>query len=169
MSSAHAYHCICTSLLLATTHSLSNLPRRIEPSLDAAIILPLPPGPPSLTPDEGSAAMGADVRREMPAEGYSMLLGTVQDSKPTITRREDGFERRLILRCGRCAVPVGYEIAGVEHAGAERFVGRIVYLLPAGLVSTEVMARGGLDGNGKNWVDGDRMGIVKPGAVPAFE
>jgi hypothetical protein len=31
------------------------------------------------------------------------------------------------------------------------------------------MAKGGVDGNGGKWVDGDHMEIVKPGAVSAFE
>lgn len=98
-----------------------------------------------------------------------MLLGMVQDAKPTIIRREDGFERRLVFRCSRCAVPVGYEIVGAEHEGREGYVGRIIYLLLAGIVSTEVMARGGVDGGGRKWVDEDHMEMVKPGAVPVFE
>src|SRR5436305_6227496 len=39
----NTYHCICSTLLLATTHNLSLLPRRAEPALDKAFILPLPP------------------------------------------------------------------------------------------------------------------------------
>jgi hypothetical protein len=106
----------------------------------------------------------------MPIEGYSMLLGMLQDTKSTMIRREDGFERRLAYRCSRCAVTVGYEILGVERAeDAEGHAAKIVYLLPAGLVSTEVMAKGGVDGNGGKWVDGDYIEIVKPGAVSAFE
>lgn len=131
--------------------------------------MPLPSLPPSFAPDESSAGAEAEAQRDMPAEGYSMLLGMAQDAKPTIIRREDGFEKRLVFRCTRCAVPVGYEILGAEQQGGEGYAGRIVYLLPAGLVSTEVMARGGVDGNGKKWVDGDHIDIVKPGAVPVFE
>src|SRR5277367_6278495 len=39
----NTYHCICTTLLLATTHTLSSLPHRAEPALDKALILALPP------------------------------------------------------------------------------------------------------------------------------
>jgi hypothetical protein len=105
----------------------------------------------------------------MPVEGYSMLLGMAQDSKPTIIRRDDGFERRLVFRCTRCAVAVGYEILGVERKDGEGYSGRIMYLLPAGIVSTDVMARSGVDANGLKWVDGDHMEIAKPGAVSVFE
>lgn len=105
----------------------------------------------------------------MPVEGYSMLLGMVQDTKPTIIRREDGFERRLVFRCSRCSVPVGYEILGVEQVEGEGYPGRIAYLLPAGMVSTEVMARGGVDRNGGKWIDGGHIEIGKPGTVSVFE
>lgn len=99
-----------------------------------------------------------------------MLLGMVQDTKPMIIRREDGFERRLAYRCSRCAVTVGYEILSTERTeDGEGYAGKIIYLLPAGMVSTEIMTRGGVDGNGRKWVDGDHVEIVKPGAVAAFE
>lgn len=171
----HTYHCICTSILLATTHTLSRLPRRAPPSLDAALILPLPASPPTFSVEYGeegggSAAVEEEIHKDMPAEGYSRLLGMVQDTKTTIVRREDGFERRLLYRCGRCAVVVGYEVlGGLEGNSSEGYAGRIVYLLPAGMVSTQVMARGGLDEKGERWVDEDKTEIVKLGAVPVFE
>lgn len=55
-------------------------------------------------------------------------------------RREDGFEKRMLLRCGRCKLVVGYTLdeAHFEVKGQER----LVYLLPGGLISTADMAEG---------------------------
>jgi len=76
----------------------------------------------------------------------------MQDRRVTIVRREDGFEKRLLWRCSRCSVGVGYEIqsegGGIEEGkgngkGKEAaYIGKIVYLLPGGIMSTEVMAKG---------------------------
>lgn len=66
-------------------------------------------------------------------------------------RREDGFEKRRVYRCGRCGVGVGYEILGegegvvldVEKDGAgggdKR---RVIYLLEGGLVETGDLGEG---------------------------
>lgn len=163
------YHCICTSLLLATTHTLSTLPRRAAPSRDAAIILPLPSKPPSFSSAEAGEAGKRVAREDMPTEGYSTLLGIVQDPKPTIIRREDGFEKRLMFRCSRCSLVVGYEILGLEKSAGEGHAGSVMYLLPAGTVSTEVMARGGPAENGEKWINGSHIEIGKPGVVTVFE
>jgi len=67
-----------------------------------------------------------------------------------IVRREDGFERRRLFRCGRCGVGVGYEILGdaeTEAGGKERE--RVVYLLEGGLVESEDM---GVEGEGEEGV-----------------
>ncbi|PMD47185.1 hypothetical protein L207DRAFT_506199 [Hyaloscypha variabilis F] len=149
------YHCLCTSLLLATTHTLSLLPRRQttnSPSSSSDFILPLPSAPPTPNPSHENVA-------ELPEEGYSMLLGVVQDKKITLVRREDGFEKRLCWRCERCGVVVAYELQtqvqggeameGVEgEKGKERedggFKGKVVYLVPGGVQGTDVMmGRGG--------------------------
>ncbi|RPB24607.1 hypothetical protein L211DRAFT_867931 [Terfezia boudieri ATCC MYA-4762] len=51
----HTYHCtFCSHLLLATTLWLPTLPTRQPPSLDRAIIAPLPPPP--RNPDSGSTS-----------------------------------------------------------------------------------------------------------------
>ncbi|KAH8590497.1 hypothetical protein B0O99DRAFT_303746 [Bisporella sp. PMI_857] len=144
----HTYHCICSSLLLASTHTVTSLPRRAPPALDSAIILPLS----SPTPNESNS---------LPSEGYTILLALEPDSKPLIIRKEDGFERRLPYRCTRCNLVVGYEIfpdvgfaqstlptthnSGNEEGkdkDVEAYTGKILYLLPAGLQSTETMAKG---------------------------
>lgn len=84
----------------------------------------------------------------MPPEGYTLLLGLVRDKKVTIIRREDGFERRLLSRCSRCNLVVGYEIQEDGTAmdvdnengkGEEWFTGKLMYLLPGGLMGTEHM------------------------------
>ena len=41
---------------------------------------------------------------------YTLLLSSVRDRRPCIIRREDGFERRLLWRCGRCRLIFGYQI-----------------------------------------------------------
>jgi hypothetical protein len=146
----NTYHCICTSLLLASTHTLSSLPRRQGSSLDSAIILPLPstPFPSSPSPDENDEDEEPD---EMKPEGSTTLLNLLQDPKPIIVRREDGFEKRSLWRCGRCSVVVGYEILGDAAAGLvlgegkgkgkgkEVIEGKIMYVLPGGCMSTDIM------------------------------
>jgi hypothetical protein len=137
----NTYHCICTTLLLATTHNLTFLPRRAEPALDKAYILQLPPA--SRLAGEGA--------------GDSLLLSTTQDRKPTIVRREDGFEKRILLRCGRCRLVVGYKLDPVHYKSAEGVVAstsnageeenavekiEVVYLLPGGLISSEDLKNG---------------------------
>jgi len=152
----HTYHCICNSLLLASTHTLSALPRRQGSALDEALILPLPPAPSARSISESPGVEGESAgegdgskkeSKELPAEGYTLLLGMAQDKKVTIIRREDGFERRIMSRCSRCNLVVGYEIQGdgtamdIDGKGkeAEWFTGKIMYLLPGGVMSTDVM------------------------------
>ena len=168
----NTYHCICTTLLLATTHTLSSLPRRAEPGLDKALILPLPPA--SMLAVTGETAEEREDDAEPQARdassdvGYSLLLATTQDRKPTMVRREDGFEKRMLLRCGRCRLVVGYKLdqAHFRTEGAEA-VGKstggaqgpgdaelarksqaadeeveVVYLLPGGLMSSEDLKSG---------------------------
>jgi hypothetical protein len=106
-----------------------------------------------------------DNKPQLSELGYTLLLSTTLDRRPTLIRRSDGFERRYLVRCGRCRLVVGYELgadhfAGSPQAGAtglseaavsamdvdgdgkdkERM--KIVYLLPGGIMSTEVMASG---------------------------
>lgn len=143
----NTYHCICTSLLLASTHLLSSLPRRTQSqsndsgAQDSAIILPLPSSPP-----EGD---------QLPPEGYTLLLGLDKDPKATVVRRQDGFEKRKLHRCARCRLVVGYELPdqtrggnedvemdGTTGKGKEReeeYMGKLLYILPGGVMSTEAM------------------------------
>ena len=56
-----------------------------------------------------------------------------------MVRREDGFEKRRVYRCGRCGVGVGYEVLreeGGEGGGGEW---RVMYFMEGGLVETGEM------------------------------
>lgn len=89
----------------------------------------------------------------LPSHGYTTLLSLTQPSQQVVIRKEDGFEKRGVWKCGRCAVPVGYEVwaeaKGKEVAGEEGFDGKILFLLRGSLMSTEVMR------SGKRVVEGD--------------
>jgi hypothetical protein len=104
----------------------------------------------------------------MPAEGYTMTLGMNKDNKATIVRREDGFEKRVLWRCGRCRVVLAYELMGqgermdVDGKAKEGYEGKVMYVLPGGMMSTEVMA-----GDGKRLGEGDVD--IRTGTVAAFE
>ncbi|TQS34630.1 hypothetical protein Golomagni_04979 [Golovinomyces magnicellulatus] len=141
----YTYHCICTSLLIASTHQLSSLPRRSPDtgSIDAAIILPLP----SLPASTGQI-------RVLPAEGYTLLLGIQRDSRICTIRRSDGFEKRILCYCNKCNVIVGYELPreqktsqnemnlrndDTDNQSSGPIQEKVIYLLPGGLMTTEYM------------------------------
>lgn len=118
----------------------------------------------------------------MPSEGYTTLLSMTQDKKVTIVRREDGFEKRICWRCERCNLVVGYELQGQDPRPAgeamegvegqdgkgkgreEGYVGKVLYLLPGGVQSTDVMM-GRRDGGKK--IGEQDVGIN--GAIAVFE
>jgi len=127
----HAYHCLCSHLVLASTRALEKLPRRT--TLDKAYILPLPPPPRAdqvSTPEQLSE--------------YALLLSAALEQQPVIIRCSDGFEKRYLYRCGRCGVVVGYKLDKLQYEG-EKELGikdDVVYLLPGGLWDTKDMANG---------------------------
>ena len=93
--------------------------------------------------DGGSGTQEPEVR-------YSLLLNTTLDKRPVMVRREDGYEKRWVRRCGRCRTGVGYVLGSADvgsGVGAEReggvAGGGVVYLLEEGLVETEVLKAGG--------------------------
>ncbi|KKK22693.1 hypothetical protein ARAM_004001 [Aspergillus rambellii] len=193
------HHCrFCNHLLLATTRRIAALPRRKPPARDSALVLPLfsTPVPASATasttttttasrasasasasataPEDNDNDNDNDNDKENENENkqphYTILLSTtVVDRKPTLLRREDGFEKRCLLRCGRCRVVIGYFLDAVHFpataetdadAGAGSGIGigiaggekeeeeedargmkkeRVVYLLPGALVETATM------------------------------
>ncbi|EXJ93906.1 hypothetical protein A1O1_02299 [Capronia coronata CBS 617.96] len=130
----NTYHCLCTTLILTTTHALESLPRRAEPVQDGAVILAPPV---DLTASE-------NVVHDKSRPSQSVLLNTVSDRRPVIIRREDGFEKRTLLRCGRCRLVIGYNLddAHFENAGQITGQERPVYLLPGGMLATADMVSG---------------------------
>ncbi|KAL6717189.1 hypothetical protein ACLMJK_005104 [Lecanora helva] len=145
----HTYHCLCSTLILATPYALSSLPQRAPPSLDHAYILPLPPLSATAKTASGTVMAkndthDADDRQEAESKDQptvlpSLLTGNLRPArKATIIRREDGFEKRKALRCGRCGIGIGYEIINEDKAqdGA-----RVLYLLNRNLVETEDMGK----------------------------
>ncbi|KAJ9295795.1 hypothetical protein DTO271G3_5818 [Paecilomyces variotii] len=153
----HTHHCrFCSHLLLATTRDISLLQRRREPAQDAAFILPLSSssGDPEESESESEGNQDENIKtKPKPKEtNYTILLSTLlPDRKHTIIRRVDGFEKRLLLRCGRCRVVIGYFLDnvhfrqrgaaaeakndGVKEEGDDE--AKVVYLLPGSLVRTE--------------------------------
>jgi hypothetical protein len=103
-----------------------------------------------------------------------------QDKRVTVVRREDGFEKRICWRCDRCNLIVGYELQGQGERGEaieglegpdgkgkgreEGYVGKVLFLLPGGVQSTDVMM-GRRDG-GKKIGEQD---VALKGSVAVFE
>jgi hypothetical protein len=108
----NTYHCICSTLILAIHHRLQDLPRRRTPAVDGAIIVP--------------------ASEEQPTRLHNIDT----DAKPIIIRKEDGFEKRHILRCNRCHLTLGYRLA--DDVQKEN----IAYILPGGLQTTLEMKEG---------------------------
>lgn len=90
------------------------------------------------------------VKGKKEGKHYSILLSTtLPDRRATLVRREDGFEKRLFLRCGRCRLVVGYFLDPVHFADSKDSMNsgggenaRVVYLLPGSLMETGVMSDG---------------------------
>lgn len=122
-SPGNTYHCICTTLILATCYDLSSLPTRAEPAIDAASILPI------------RDAQGSN-------EQFSQLHNISTDRKRVVVRREDGFEKRTLLRCLRCKLVVGYKVDDAQSESEKSNTDDFVFVLPGGLVSTKQMMEG---------------------------
>ncbi|OXV07864.1 hypothetical protein Egran_04372 [Elaphomyces granulatus] len=89
-----------------------------------------------------------------PNDHYTILLSTtLPDRKPVVIRRHDGFEKRLLLRYGRCRVAMGYLLdemrlisrpaplveadrSNTDVGGGDREGPSVVYVLPQSLVRT---------------------------------
>ncbi|KAF3921698.1 hypothetical protein ABW21_db0204252 [Orbilia brochopaga] len=195
-ASIWTYHCICSHLILATTRDVFRLPRRQEPGLDSAYIVPLPPPPradsdtdseyesededddagermeidrrdqassSTATGDSNQAGRAAgkqsrsedvDEDDEDEPKDYTLLLSSIRDKKPCIIQRDDGFEKRLMWRCGRCRLIFGYQIydetleeeSNNEEDGTKKKPKRrppgkkyYVYILPGGLTTAADM------------------------------
>ena len=129
----YTYHCVCSTFLLCTPYALASLPRRAAPALDNAYILPLPPHPSSEqlsgestssldpTPADADPTSTSDNPATGETRGGRILPSLLSENliaarNIIIIRREDGFERRRVWRCGRCGVGWGYEVESAEPA-----------------------------------------------------
>lgn len=135
----YTYHCLCSTLLLTTPYTLSSLPVRASASGDKTRILPLPPlsiENPSLSHEfRDTGREGYATEASLP----SLLSNTRPARKAIVVQREDGWEKRRVWRCGRCALGWGYEIEIAEGEEAKEKSQRVVYLLDGGLVETAAM------------------------------
>ncbi|EXJ57915.1 hypothetical protein A1O7_05338 [Cladophialophora yegresii CBS 114405] len=130
-TSIHTYHCLCTTLILTTTHDLQTLPRRQEPVQDAALVL----APPV------DIARSDAIELESAQTANSVLLNVAPQRRPVIIRKEDGFEKRTLLKCARCKLVIGYSLDEAHWADVEERA-MPLYLLPGGLLSTAEMVEG---------------------------
>lgn len=117
MTTPQAYHCLCTTLVLVTNYDLESLPVRAEPALDRAKVL----------------LVNAE---------HAILHNIDEDGRPVMIRRQDGFEKRVLLRCKRCFVVVGYKLDEAQFGGEDHKAEQLVYILPGSLMSTEDMKEG---------------------------
>jgi len=117
MTTPQAYHCLCTTLLLATKYDLESLPVRAEPALDRAKVL-------------------------LVNVEHAILHNIDEDGKSVLIRRQDGFEKRVLLRCKRCFLVVGYKLDEAQFGGGDNRAEQLVYTLPGSLVLTEDMKEG---------------------------
>ncbi|MCJ1468123.1 hypothetical protein MMC07_006751 [Pseudocyphellaria aurata] len=83
----HTYHCLCSTLLLATPYLLTSLPTRAREAKDQAHILPLPPF--RNNSDQGDDG-GEDDRTDGP-ETANAGVDALSAEKPT-ARRNSGVE-----------------------------------------------------------------------------
>ena len=146
----NTYHCLCSHLLLATTHDIGQLPLRKGESLDHAHILPSPP-----VPERIRSSILADARRSpSPAlsddgtaktDGVTVLLSIMHASQPVIIRRNDGIEKRYLLQCSRCKLTVAYYLDWAQWEKAGQAVSRkgkredVIFVLPGAVMSSDEM------------------------------
>ncbi|KAF7716372.1 Uncharacterized protein PECH_000157 [Penicillium ucsense] len=157
--SIRTQHCrFCNHLLLSTTRDLATLPRRKSPGADAALILPLEKLRSFSDEDEPSTNTASSSKT---LKHVTLLLSTtIPDRRATLIRREDGIEKRVLLRCGRCRVVVGYYLdrvhwpeghgQGQRDGDGDREERReeerppAMYVLPGALVETKKMGSEGV-------------------------
>ncbi|EER22885.1 hypothetical protein D8B26_004458 [Coccidioides posadasii str. Silveira] len=208
------YHCtFCSHLLLGSTRDILSLPRRKEPSLDRALIVPLPTRTTSSSADSDSdpeqmeEKEGEEAKEEQGQEqevaqnpstsqgprddapkrwkeskekrarrtkssedeDYTILLSTTApDRKPLMVRRADGFEKRWLIRCGRCRVIVAYLLDDIHFSAGkkqgaheekedegrgQREMPKVVYLLPGAVVETADMGQREIVAEREEWAE----------------
>lgn len=89
-------------------------------------------------------------------------------------RREDGFEKRYLYRCGRCRLVVAYELDEIHYStaqtadamdvdtkdGTAAARAKTLYILPGGVMSTDAMASGKNITEGQVIVDNGRTTVA---------
>lgn len=123
MSGPRSYHCICSTFTIATNYDLASLPARGDPGLDKAIILPVR-------------------NQDNPGDQHTVLQNLIADRQPTVIRRDDGFEKRTLLRCQRCKLVIGYRLDKAQFKNADDQAQDVVYILPGAVSLTEDMMDG---------------------------
>lgn len=121
----YTYHCVCTTLLLVLGHPFEDLPTRSVPAQDEAVIVVLS--------DPVSVATGHNY--------LAQLHNTTRDPAPIVIRREDGFEKRTLIRCRRCDLPIAYQLDQSSFAEPSR-AQQVIYVLPGAVMSTTEMKSG---------------------------
>ena len=113
-------------------------------------------------------------------DGFTLLAGVTRargqkgkekEAPPVVVRCEDGFEKRWLVRCGRCRLVVGFELGweqfekGTGGATGDEEGRRedVVYVLPGAMVSTEDMRTGKMP----QGVEVDFGGVGKVAAAAA--
>lgn len=96
-------YCLCGEFILVIDKPLSLLARR---PIDASFV----------------------IRNIEPKRSYK--LNTELSSRPTLIRRDNGFEKQWRHSCNRCKLAIGYEIASPTR-------GDWTYILPGALTETQ--------------------------------
>jgi len=117
MAAAQAYHCLCTTFILATNYDLAALPTRAEPALDQAKILPV-------------------------SAEHTIFQHIIEEQQQLVVRRGDGFEKRTLLKCNRCDLVVAYKLDQAHFVEGDIKAEEVVFILPGALTSTENMKIG---------------------------
>ncbi|KAF2226191.1 hypothetical protein BDZ85DRAFT_76732 [Elsinoe ampelina] len=161
----HTYHCPCTSLLFASSTLLTSLPQR---KLDSTTILPVTSSPTPISPTSNPhfATLYSKLEEHIfdpspqdshnphatngsSAEKRVKLDQSVKSEealpKEFVASLEDGFEKRYLLRCGKCEAPWGYLLDWASWSRGEGKEGRredVLYVLKGAVEETEEMGRG---------------------------
>ena len=109
--------------------------------------MPPPPKAPKQFATEDSDNEDDDAAAD--AAGYTILLALLRrDRAPKVVAREDGFEKRVIWRCGRCKVIVAYMLDESQYKGvkgkepAKGADGGSLYVLPGALTESGKLGEG---------------------------
>ena len=117
----HTYHCLCTELIVAVPAPLEDLPHR------------------------GSDKSSICTTSGSPSQRPSELGNVTLESKATVLKLADGFEKRFAVSCARCGLAIGYQLDKSQFGDTQTETGcreDVVYFLPGGLLSTSDMQAG---------------------------